>query len=272
MDLTPGPLMRTLARRFDPGSPGGLYLTIGLAGATLFLLGFLSIAEDLVESASFSIDRAVSGALAAAASPALTRVFWAATLTSDTRTAVIETAAAVTILLLWSRFRQAVFLTGIMIAGSGVANALKDVFDRARPPIPAALVATPDSYSFPSGHSIAALLLFGSLALLLVVSSHPTWLKVVGVAAAASATLLVGLSRVYLGVHWFSDVVASWCLGAALLCAGGAALLARERFGPPRPAPRLSGRAAVWRWAATFAIAGVAVWELVAEAARNPLV
>lgn len=272
MDLTPGPVMRFLARRLDAGSPGGLHLTVGLGGAFLFLLAFLSIAEDLVESASSVIDRALHTALAAAASPVLTRVFWAGTLTGDTRTAVIETAAAVSLLLLWGRPRRAAFLAGIMIAGSAAAGALKDVFDRARPPASAALVATPESFSFPSGHTIAALLFFGSLALMLVVSSRPVGLKVLGVIGAVLATLLVGLSRVYLGVHWFSDVVASWCLGAALLCAGGTALLAWERFGPPPPMPRYSGRAAAWRWALTVAIAGGTVWALVTEAVRNPLV
>lgn len=263
--------MRWLARRLDGDSPAGLYLTLGLGGAIVFLAGFLSIAEDLVEAASFSIDRTVYAALSAAASPALTKVFWIATLSADTRTATIESAAVVAALLVWARPRRAAFVAALMIGGSTLAALLKDLFVRPRPPASIALVATPESFAFPSGHAIAALLLFGSLALLLVASRRPAWLKAAGVAAAAVGTLLVGLSRVYLGVHWFSDVVASYLLGAALLCAGGAALLAWERFGTPRPVARSARSALVLRWALTAALAGAAAWALAAEVLANPL-
>jgi undecaprenyl-diphosphatase len=263
--------MRWLARRLDRNAPEGLYLTLGLGGAVLFLAGFLSIAEDLVEAASFPIDHTVYAALAAAASPALTRVFWIATLVADTRTMAIESAAVVACLLVWGRPRRAAFVAALIIGGSSLADLLKGVFVRSRPPVSIALVAMPDSYAFPSGHAIAGLLLFGSLGFLLLASRGPGWLKAAGVFAATVATLLVGLSRVYLGVHWLSDVVASYLLGAALLCAGGAALLAWERFGPPRPVRRFSGSALAWRWAITVVLAGGAAWALAAEVLRNPL-
>jgi membrane-associated phospholipid phosphatase len=271
MDLTPGPFLRWAARRLDRDAPGGLYLTVGLGGVALFLAAFLGMAEDLVEAASFSIDHAVYGALQAAASPALTRLLWLATLCADTRVMTVGTAVAAIGLLLWGRPRGALFVAGAVGGGSALAALLKDVFVRPRPPASIALVATPESFSFPSGHAMAGLLLLGSLALLLVASRRPAWLKVAGVAAAALGTMMVGVSRVYLGVHWFSDVVASWCLGAALLCAAGAALLAWERFGTPRPVPRFSGTARAWRLAVTIALAGAAVWALAAETLRNPL-
>lgn len=271
MDLTPGPLMRWTARRLDRDSPRGLYLTVALLGAAIFAAGFLAIAEDLTAPASFAIDRIVSARLHAVASPALTRLMWVATLLADTRTATVETIAVMLGLAVWGRPRRAVFVGLLMAVGTALANGLKDVFVRPRPPVSLALVASPQSFSFPSGHAMAAVLLAGSLALLLLASRRPMREKIAGVALAAVATVLVGLSRVYLGVHWFSDVAASWLLGAALLAAGGPALLAWERFGTPARRPAVSARAVAWRVAASVALASAALWALLAEVAANPL-
>lgn len=269
MDLSPGPLLRFLARRLDLDSPVGLHLTLAVVGAVVFGGGFLAIAEDVVPPASFAIDRVVSAWLGGLASPQLTRIMWAATLLADTPTMAVETAAIALGLLVWGRPRRAIFVAGTVAAGTTLAYVLKDVFVRPRPPASLALVATPQSYSFPSGHAIAALLLCGTLASILLASRRPAAWKAAGVLAALALTVTVGLSRVYLGVHWFSDVAASWMLGAALLSVAASALAAWERLRPV-VRTRAPGRLA-WRLLALAALTAAAVWMLAAEVASNPL-
>ena len=81
------------------------------------------------------------------------------------------------------------------------------------------LIQVPSSFSFPSGHALISLVFFGMLAFLAVLSVRHRLLKGAMVAASAVAVATVGFSRIYLGVHWMTDVLASWALGAAWLSA-----------------------------------------------------
>ncbi|MBO1414226.1 phosphatase PAP2 family protein [Streptomyces sp. FH025] len=113
-----------------------------------------------------------------------------------------------------------------LIAGQLVRLGLMHLFARPRPPLATwATGATGASgYSFPSGHSFTAAVCAGLLALA-IARTHPSAAR----AAAAGAALfaaLVGLSRVYLGVHWPLDVLGGWLLAAAWLAAGTAVLRA----------------------------------------------
>jgi undecaprenyl-diphosphatase len=95
--------------------------------------------------------------------------------------------------------------------------ALKYGLERARPQTRYELV---DPYSFPSGHAATSIVVYGFLAFLLA-HGKPGWQKIVLALPAAGIAVLVAFSRVYLGAHWFSDVVASIGLGLAwigLLC------------------------------------------------------
>lgn len=106
-------------------------------------------------------------------------------------------------------------------AGGGIlmALALKSLFSRARPD--ALFHATVASgYSFPSGHAMMSAVVFLTLAALAARLTPHTLLRLYAVGAAGLMTGLVGMSRVYLGVHWASDVAAGWAAGCAwaLLC------------------------------------------------------
>lgn len=102
-------------------------------------------------------------------------------------------------------------------------NVLKLVFQHPRPT--AAIIAIPDSYSFPSGHSIAASALFMSLALIAARGERRQRPRRILMWSGVAVALLVAWSRVYLGVHYLSDVV-----GGLLL--GGAGAIAATRFIP----------------------------------------
>ena len=126
------------------------------------------------------------------------------------------------------------FLLLSVSSGVIVSQTLKHVFDRARPDLVphGSFVYTA---SFPSGHSLMAAVVYLTLAALLARSLDRWRLKSYVMLLAIVTTVLVGASRVYLGVHWPSDVLAGWTVGAmwALLCA----LVARwlERRGGIEP-------------------------------------
>lgn len=129
------------------------------------------------------------------------------------------TAATAGFLALEGKQHMALFLCASIITGTLASTILKDLFHRPRPDIvPHAVYAS--SGSFPSGHSMLSAITYLTLGALLARSQQRRALKVYFLALAVLLTLLVGVSRVYLGVHWPTDVLAGWTAGAvwALLC------------------------------------------------------
>jgi undecaprenyl-diphosphatase len=139
-------------------------------------------------------------------------------------------ALAVVGYLLISRLRAAAVLVVVAVGGGTlVSTLLKHGFDRSRPDlVPHAM----DVYtaSFPSGHSMLSAVTYLTLAALLMRLQPHRRTKVYVLVTAILLTLLVGMSRVYLGVHWPSDVLAGWAVGAswAILCWAGMLWLQRH--------------------------------------------
>lgn len=190
-----------------------------------------------MDFASFAgFDTVVATALRSVASPLLTRAFWVATLMGDATVMTTFTALAVVLLLTWGRRRDATVLAVLMIADPLIASVLKNAFARPRPPVVGMLIGIPSDASFPSGHALASLLCYGMLAVFALREGGSVPAKALAVAAALSGALFVGLSRIYLGVHWPSDVVASWLVASVLVAAGwGALALWEHRRGPEAP-------------------------------------
>ena len=112
-----------------------------------------------------------------------------------------------------------------MVGGAILSTALKALFDRPRPDLPA--VAKVFTASFPSGHATVSAVVFLTIGVLLAEAAETTRLKAFYLGVAIFMTLVVGASRVYLGVHYPTDVLAGWMLGTAwaLLCWAGAQFL-----------------------------------------------
>lgn len=144
----------------------------------------------------------------------------------------ITVVGAATVVALLRRHEpiDAAFLAATFAGGQLIANGLKLVYDRPRPTYGSA-VDLPQSAAFPSGHAAAATACVGALAVLAVERLEgPRQRATVWVCAAALAAG-IGLSRIALGVHWLSDVVAGWAVGLGwlFLCLlGREALRARE--------------------------------------------
>ena len=129
---------------------------------------------------------------------------------------VLAATALVAAALAWRRRGYWALLLLAIPTGMLANNGVKRLIGRTRPALEDPLVRL-DTLSFPSGHEIAATLFYGALCL--VVLAH-AWRPPVRFAAAAFALAmiaLVALSRVYLGVHYLSDVLAATCLGVAWL-------------------------------------------------------
>jgi undecaprenyl-diphosphatase len=121
---------------------------------------------------------------------------------------------AVGLLVARKRSREAAMLFCASGSGLILLNILKVVFGRPRPPVAMHVVEVGNS-SFPSGHAMLSAIVYLSLAMVFARGAEGESEGRFAVAAGVLVTLMVGVSRVYLGVHWPTDVIAGWALGAA---------------------------------------------------------
>lgn len=135
-------------------------------------------------------------------------------------------------LLLRGRWRRVLLLAVTIGGGYGLSALLKGAFDRPRPDVVPHLLPV-HSASFPSGHSLSSSVVYLTIGVLLAQAASRRREKLFFIAAAFGLTALIGTSRVFLGVHYPTDVLAGWCAGTAwaLGCGLGAERL-RGAFRP----------------------------------------
>jgi undecaprenyl-diphosphatase len=196
-------------------------LAVGLHAAALALALFSWLGREILSGVPPAIDDRLRSALHAMASPRLTQVMIAASLYGGPSwLAPIGIVLALGFLLRgWLR---GALLVGVTMAGAGLLDTmLKQTFARARP---AAFFdyPLPISHSFPSGHAFFAASFFGGLAVLVSGRVQSRALRAAVWVVAAALIVLIGLSRVYLGVHYPSDVLAGYA--AAIVWVAAVAL------------------------------------------------
>jgi undecaprenyl-diphosphatase len=211
--------------------------TVALLVATLGAMAFLSIADEVAEGETRAIDLAILDALRVPGRPhELAGPDWlhvaAIDITSLGSLAVLSLLILLAFALLGClrRWGEAVLL--LVGAGGGVAisQGLKVIFGRERPDLAYRAVEAVNA-SFPSGHAMMSAVVFLTLGVLAARFSEKRRLKVLALGSAVFLSLLVGISRIYLGVHWASDVLAGWSVGAAwaMICWLGAFAWTRWR-------------------------------------------
>ena len=130
---------------------------------------------------------------------------------------LITTLVVVTLALRGKR-QTAAFLTVVVLGGTLVVQVLKAVFNRSRPDFES--TARVFTVSFPSGHASITAVVFLTIGIILASSEERRSLQAFYLGVSMTLTILVGCSRVYLGVHYPTDVLAGWMIGGAwaLLC------------------------------------------------------
>lgn len=123
-------------------------------------------------------------------------------------------AAVLGFLLLTKRWATALLVFVAIVGGWGLSTALKHGFDRPRPDLVPELTKHLNP-SFPSGHAMTAAIVYLTLAALLASTMERKRERFYVICVAVVLTLLVGLTRIFLGVHYPTDVAAGWCVGGA---------------------------------------------------------
>jgi undecaprenyl-diphosphatase len=192
----------------------------------LALFGFFKISEELGEGELAHLDESLLHALRVPGQPDrpigppwLIEAAQDITALGGRTMLVAVTLFAIGYLALECKY-GAMWLVAVATAGGGVlSTGMKELFDRERPDLVPHLVSV-SSPSFPSGHSLLAAVLYLTLGALLARFAVGRRTKVYVLTVALFATFMIGSSRVYLGVHYPSDVLAGWCagLGWALSC------------------------------------------------------
>lgn len=206
--------------------------------AIVGLCGFLAMAAAAFDLVPHGFDPAILLALRDAGNPAqpigpawLPGVVRDITALGSTVVLVFLTAASVICLWIARRRQQALLMLGAMAVGQMLGGLIKLAVYRPRPEIVPHLVVE-TSLSFPSGHAMMSAIAYLTLAMLAAQAMPRRAAKVCVLALAVLTTALIGVSRLYLGVHWPSDVLAGWCAGFAwaMLC-----WLVARRFGGMEP-------------------------------------
>lgn len=224
-----------------------LALPAVLVAIGVLVVGFLKLGHSVAESKTDAFDRSILLALRAAPDDPLgPRWFEAAVmhlsaLGSGAVTGLVA-VIAVTFALLARQPRFAALIAVCALGTSALMGVLKGLYNRPRPSVVTHL-DPPGGLSFPSGHSMISMALYMTLAMLIARALPDRRLRRYTIGVGGLLAFLIGVSRMYLGVHYPSDVVAGWTVGGAwaLLCGTIAYRLGRsgelETPEPPPPPP-----------------------------------
>lgn len=218
---------------------------VGLGVAAAIIAAFATLASEVLEGETRSFDRTLLLALRVPGHPDtpigprwLHHALVDFTALGGTPVLTLLTLLAVGYLLAARKRDTAIFLTLAIGGGSLLGITLKMGFARPRPELVSHLVQVYNP-SFPSGHATNSAVTFLTLGVLLARAEASRRVKLYLVGVATLLTFIVGCSRVYLGVHWPTDVLAGWVIGAAwaLLCWSVALWLQRRRTLEPSAPP-----------------------------------
>ena len=151
--------------------------------------------------------------------PFLTSLFWYVTMLGDTGTIIVLTVIACMFFYATRQRRYIWTLATIVIGSMATTWLLKLLFAEPRPADPIALIFV-DSYSFPSGHATASAALYGFLIYLLFKTGKKDARSIVAAVVLALVIAAVGFSRLYLGVHYPSDIIAGYAIGFVWIVIG----------------------------------------------------
>jgi undecaprenyl-diphosphatase len=215
--LASSKLLRFIEARLTPGGEFGLHLTAGAILLVLAVAAFGEVAEDVAnQDGVAAIDHAVSHWMHVHAREPFTSIMLLLTYLHSV--AGMAVLVSLTALYFWRRQARYWLLALLLsVPGGMLLNVLlKFIYQRARPVFTDPML-TLHTYSFPSGHTVAATLLYGVLAAYAVMTARSWVARALAVKGALLMVVLVATSRIYLGAHYPSDVLAAAAEGCGWL-------------------------------------------------------
>lgn len=235
------PMHTLIERSFSRHRIDSRILVLFLAWAAV-AFALLKLASEVLEGDTFALDRAILQGLrhgpggSVPIGPAwLQYVMLDVTALGGVTVLTLLTVFVVGYLIAVRKITTAIFVGLAVASGAILSSSLKTFFVRTRPDLVPHLVHV-NSASFPSGHAMNSALVYLTLATLLARAEQGRRVRIYLLSVAVLLTLIIGSSRVYLGVHWPSDVLAGWGVGAswAVLCSlVGKSLQQRQKIEPP---------------------------------------
>lgn len=208
--------IRFLQARLSPEGYLGLHLTVGMLLIIISAWCFLLISENFTGGALAALDRAAANVMHSLVTPPLTRVVRAVTFLGSVGFVAVASACAAIFLLVRRLLYHALTLLLTMVGGSALNIALKHLFHRQRPVLENPMV-TLASYGFPSGHTMGSAMLWGCIAIFAAGALRSGTARTLTFVAAALWVALIGATRIYLGAHYFTDVIGAVAAGIAWL-------------------------------------------------------
>jgi undecaprenyl-diphosphatase len=194
-------------------------LLLGIAGAGIF--SFFVIADDVSEQDIYPLDRQLFLLMRNPADPSdpvgppwLEEAAVELTALGGVTLIALTVIAVAGFLIAARRIGPALYLIASVVTGTMLSQGLKSLYDRPRPDIAPHLDVI-HTASFPSGHALVTTVCYLTLGAIIVGMVESRRVRAYVMIVAIAVSVLVGLSRIYLGVHWPSDVAAGWALGTA---------------------------------------------------------
>lgn len=238
---------RFIKKRLTPDEKFGLYLTIGIVITGIFIYLFTEILLGLfTRDLLVMSDLRVLNIAASYRTPKLNQLMYLLTVLGSGAVIFAGAGALAAYFYFNNRWRYAVSVAAAVISGEFFYRLLKYAVERARPPLSLSLIYA-DGYSFPSGHAFMATVFYGLIGYFVyrrvsvetVGTQHAVFLrkalKIVTVVFFALFIGIIGYSRIYLGVHWPSDVLAGFASGAAWITVFITVLEIGRKFRNSRP-------------------------------------
>ncbi len=206
--------MRSLRKR----TVSGVLLLVGLAASLVVTYGLVELHDEILEASFRHWDQAIQSWVHGLASPMLTQVMLGLSWIGSPY-ALVPAVALAAGLLWWRRMKDdAVLVIAAALGGVALNEVMKLYFKRLRPDVAWAFVHE-NSFSFPSGHSVLAMVMYGVIVYKTQDKLRSKRAKAALVVGALLMVMGIGASRVYLGVHYPSDVAAGYFVGAVWLAA-----------------------------------------------------
>ncbi len=206
-----------LKKRFSKNERYNLSFSLNVGLAFLVFLFFLGLAQDIIFLDHFvKVDTRIMNLVSNLRDIQTAKFFLFFTYLGNVQVIASLGVVVLAVLALSGKWRMVKLFFASVISGEFLYYFIKLLIHRTRPDISFSLIPR-DGYAFPSGHATSSIIFYGMLGFLLWHLFRKRWQKILITLLVIAVIFTVGFSRIYLGVHWTSDVLAGWSLGLAVL-------------------------------------------------------